>query len=74
MDKYQSSGLVTYLNKNNRHVGDLVNLFSVGCVLDKVTGDTFPMMNDSTIDFMMFIILFLNHCLPFHRYFIVFPR
>ena len=40
-----------YLIENDRKIGDLVNLFSVGTVLDKVNGDTFPMMNDSTIGF-----------------------
>ena len=40
-----------YLIENDRKIGDLVNLFSVGTVLDKVIGDTFPMMNDSTIGF-----------------------
>ena len=40
-----------YLIENDRKIGDLVNLFSVGTVLDKVNVDTFPMMNDSTIGF-----------------------
>ena len=40
-----------YLIENDRKIGDLVNLFSVGAVLDKVSGDTFPMMNDNTIGF-----------------------
>ena len=40
-----------YLIENDRRIGDLVNLFSVGAVLDKVSGDTFPMMNDDTFDF-----------------------
>ena len=40
-----------YLIDNDRRIGDLVNLFSVGVVLDKVSGDTFPMMNDSSIGF-----------------------
>ena len=30
-----------YLIENDRKIGDLVNLFSVGAVLDKVSGDTF---------------------------------
>ena len=38
-----------YLIENDRHIGDVVILFSVGSVLDKVSGDTFPMMNDNTI-------------------------
>ena len=49
--KGKTMNLETYLDLNNREVGDLVNLFSVGCVLDKVNGDTFPMMVDNTIDF-----------------------
>jgi hypothetical protein len=40
-----------YLIENDRKIGDLVNLFSVGTVLDKVSGDTFPMMNGGEIDF-----------------------
>ena len=40
-----------YLIENDRHIGDVVILFSVGSVLDKVSGDTFPMMNDNTIGF-----------------------
>ena len=40
-----------YLIENDRRIGDLVNLFSVGAVLDKVSGDTFPMMNDGDIGF-----------------------
>ena len=40
-----------YLIENDRKIGDLVNLFSVGAVLDKVSGDTFQMMNDDTFDF-----------------------
>ena len=40
-----------YLIENDRKIGDLVNLFSVGAVLDKVSGDTFPMMNDGDIGF-----------------------
>ena len=43
--------LKDYLIENDRKIGDLVNLFSVGSVLDKVSGDTFPMMNDNTIGF-----------------------
>ena len=40
-----------YLIENDRKIGDLANLFSVGAVLDKVSGDTFPMMNDGDIGF-----------------------
>ena len=40
-----------YLIDNGRKIGDLVNLFSVGTVLDKVSGDTFPLMADNTIGF-----------------------
>ena len=40
-----------YLIENDIKIGDLVNLFSVGAVLDKVSGDTFPMMNDGDIGF-----------------------
>ena len=43
--------LNNYLIENDRHIGDVVILFSVGSVLDKVSGDTFPMMNDNTIGF-----------------------
>ena len=40
-----------YLIENDRKIGVLVNLFSVGAVLDKVSGDTFPMMSDGDIGF-----------------------
>ena len=43
--------LNNYLIENDRHIGDVVILFSVGSVLDKVSGDTFPMMNDGDIGF-----------------------
>ena len=33
-----------YLIENDRHIGDVVLLFSVGTALDKVSGDTFPML------------------------------
>jgi metallophosphoesterase superfamily enzyme len=39
-----------YLIENDRHIGDVVILNSVGTALDKVSGDTFPMMVDNTID------------------------
>jgi metallophosphoesterase superfamily enzyme len=38
-----------YLIENDRHIGDVVILNSVGTALDKVSGDTFPMMVDNTI-------------------------
>jgi hypothetical protein len=40
-----------YLIDNDRKIGDLVNLFSVGTVLDKVSGDTFPMLPGGAIGF-----------------------
>ena len=40
-----------YLIDNDRKIGDLVNLFSVGSVLDKVSGDTFPMLPGGAIGF-----------------------
>ena len=40
-----------YLIENDRHIGDVVILFSVGTALDKVSGDTFPLMADNTIGF-----------------------
>ena len=40
-----------YLIENDRHIGDVVILNSVGTALDKVSGDTFPMMNDGDIGF-----------------------
>ena len=33
-----------YLIENERHIGDVVLLFSVGTALDKISGDTFPML------------------------------
>jgi hypothetical protein len=33
-----------YLIENDRHIGDVALLFSVGTALDKVSGDTFPML------------------------------
>ena len=38
-----------YLIEYDRHIGDVVILNSVGTALDKVSGDTFPMMGDNTI-------------------------
>ena len=43
--------LETYLKENNFEKKDLTILFSVGCVLNVKTGDTFPMMDDDTFDF-----------------------
>ena len=40
-----------YLTDNNFEKKDLTILFSVGCVLNTVNGDTFPMMEDDTFDF-----------------------
>ena len=40
-----------YLIDNDRKIGDLVNLFSVGTVLDKVNGETFPMLVGGAIGF-----------------------
>ena len=40
-----------YLIENDRKIGDLVNLFSVGTALDKVSGDTFPMLAGGAIGF-----------------------
>ena len=33
-----------YLIENDRHIGDITFLYSVGTALDKVSGDTFPML------------------------------
>mgnify|MGYP000095882151 FL=1 len=43
--------LETYLTDNNFEKKDLTILFTVGCVLNTVNGDTFPMMEDDTFDF-----------------------
>ena len=41
-----------YLKQNpNSSVETMENLFSVGCVIDTVSGNTFPMMADSSIGF-----------------------
>ena len=41
-----------YLKENpNSSVETMENLFSVGCVIDTVSGNTFPMMADSSIGF-----------------------
>ena len=39
-----------YLIENERHIGDVVLLFSVGTALDKISGDTFPMLVGGKID------------------------
>ena len=43
--------LETYLETNNFEKKDLTILFSVGCVINTENGDTFPLMNDNSIDF-----------------------
>ena len=43
--------LKTYLKRNNFSKKELTILFSVGCVLNSSNGDTFPLMDDATIDF-----------------------
>ena len=43
--------LETYLETNNFEKKDLTILFSVGCVLNTKTGDTFPIMADDGFDF-----------------------
>ena len=40
-----------YLIENDRHIGDVVLLFSVGTALDKISGDTFPMLVGGKIGF-----------------------
>jgi len=49
--KHNGNTLNEYLIENERHIGDIVNLFSVGTVLDKVNGDTFPMLVGGAIGF-----------------------
>ena len=44
--------LETYLETNNRDIGDVALLFSVGAALDKVSGDTFPMLVGGKIGFV----------------------
>ena len=48
---HNGNTLNDYLIENDRHIGDLVNLFSVGTVLDKVNGETFPMLVGGAIGF-----------------------
>jgi|TARA_R100000084_G_scaffold108350_2_gene70774 hypothetical protein len=40
-----------YLNSNGFTTDNLELLPSVGCVINTKTGDTFPIMDDDTIDF-----------------------
>ena len=40
-----------YLIENDRHLGDVALLFSVGTALDKISGDTFPMLVGGKIGF-----------------------
>ena len=42
--KENKMNLNEYLIENDRHIGDVVLLFSVGTALDKISGDTFPML------------------------------
>jgi len=49
--KEKTMNLETYLETNNFEKKDLTILFSVGCVLNTKTGDTFPIMADDTFDF-----------------------
>jgi len=48
---HNGNTLNDYLIENDRKIGDLVNLFSVGTVLDKVDGNTFPMLVGGAIGF-----------------------
>ena len=48
---HNGNTLNDYLIENDRYIGDLVNLFSVGTVLDKGNGDTFPMLVGGAIGF-----------------------
>tara|TARA_A100001015_G_C14934868_1_gene690005 strand:+ start:148 stop:483 length:336 start_codon:yes stop_codon:yes gene_type:complete len=49
--KEKTMNLETYLETNNFEKKDLTILFSVGCVINTENGDTFPLMNDNSIDF-----------------------
>ena len=40
-----------YLIENDKYIGDVVILNSVGTALDKVSGDTFPMLVGGAIGF-----------------------
>ena len=48
---HNGNTLNDYLIEIDRKIGDLVNLFSVGTVLDKVDGNTFPMLVGGAIGF-----------------------
>ena len=50
-NKGKTMNLETYLETNNFEKKDLTILFSVGCVLNTKTGDTFPIMAGDTFDF-----------------------
>jgi hypothetical protein len=47
----KTMNLETYLETNNREIDDVVLLFSVGAALDKISGDTFPMLIGGKIGF-----------------------
>ena len=47
----KTMNLNDYLIENDRHIGDIALLFSVGTALDKVSGDTFPMLIGGKIGF-----------------------
>ena len=49
--KENKMNLNEYLIENDKPIGDVVILNSVGTALDKVSGDTFPLMADNTIGF-----------------------
>jgi hypothetical protein len=49
--KGKTMNLETYLETNNREIEDVVLLFSVGAALDKINGDTFPMLIGGKIGF-----------------------
>jgi hypothetical protein len=49
--KEKTMNLETYLETNNFNKNDLTILFSVGCVINTENGDTFPLMNNNSIDF-----------------------
>jgi len=51
LKKEKTMNLETYLETNNFEKKDLTILFSVGCVINTENGDTFPLMNDNSIDF-----------------------
>ena len=47
----KTMNLETYLETNNRDIGDITLLFSVGTALDKVNGNTFPMLVGGKVAF-----------------------